>query len=64
MLQAPACPATAGAALAFPATTIPATTIYEPPLQPVKVVLVAFGFKLGVPEYVDGSLPSPHFCNV
>ncbi len=59
MLQAPACPATAGAALAFPAATI-----YEPPLQPVKVVLVAFGFKLGVPEYVDSSLLSRHFCNV
>ncbi len=59
MLQAPACPATAGVPLAMPATTI-----YVTSLQPVKVVLVAFGFKLGVPECVDSSLPSQHFCNV
>lgn len=40
----------------------------QPPQQPVKVVLVAFGFKLGAPDYIDfifdvRSVPNPWKLN-
>ena len=40
----------------------------SPLLQPVKVVLVAFGFKLGAPDYIDfifdvRSVPNPWKLN-
>ena len=67
MLQASAFPAAAGAALPKLETT-KSQIIPRSPLQPVKVVLVAFGFKLGVPEYIDfifdvRSVPNPWKLN-
>ncbi len=76
MLQASLAPAAAGATFSCihnnpkPVTLyhLPSPPVSPLPLQPVTVVLVAFGFKLGVPDYIDfifdvRSVPNPWKLN-